>query len=96
VREIGVRLALGARREVVLRQVVGQGMRTVAIGIAFGVFGAAAAGFGLRRMLFGVGVFDPWSFAAVLVVLLCAALLACWLPARRAAAVDPVEALRGA
>jgi putative ABC transport system permease protein len=96
VREIGVRLALGARREVVLRQVVGQGMRVVLIGIAFGSLGAVGAGFALQRLLFGVGAFDPWSFGGVLGVLLAAALLACWLPARRAAAVDPVEALRGA
>lgn len=96
VREIGVRLALGARREVVLRQVVRQGMTVVAIGVGFGALGAVAAGYGLRGLLFGVGAFDPWSFSAVVLALLATAFLACWIPARRAAAVDPVEALRGA
>jgi len=93
-REIGVRMALGARAEGVVRLVVGQGMRLALLGAALGVAGALLLGRVIAGMLFGVGAHDPGTFAAVVAVLLGAALLACWVPAWRAARVDPVIALR--
>ncbi len=95
VREMGIRLALGASRSAVLRQVVGQGMRVVGVGVVVGMLGAVGVGFALRRLLFGVEPFDPWSAVGVPLLLLGVALLACWVPAQRAAAIDPIEALRG-
>ena len=93
-RELGTRMALGARPRDVLWLVVGQGMRLAACGIGVGIVGA----FGLTRvlvsLLFGVTPTDAITFAAVPVLLLVAALLACWLPARSAAKVDPLVALR--
>jgi predicted permease len=92
--EIGVRMALGARTRQVLRLVVGDGMRVACAGVALGLLGA----FGLTRlmagMVEGVSPNDPFTFAAVPVVLGGAVLLASWLPARRAARVDPMVALR--
>lgn len=92
--EIGIRIALGAQSADILRDVVGQGARMTLIGIAIGV----AASFGLTReiatMLFGVSATDPLTFAAVAALLLAVALLACWIPARRAMHVDPMKALR--
>ena len=92
--EIGIRMALGAQRSDVLRLVVGQGVRLAALGVAIGI----AAAFGLTRLmsslLFGVGANDPSTFAAVSVLLLLVALAACYIPARRAIAVDPMDALR--
>jgi putative ABC transport system permease protein len=93
-REIGVRLALGAQRSEVLRLVFLDGMRPVAAGLALGVAGAVLAGRAVRTLLFGVSPLDlPALAGAVALVLACAA-LACALPARRAAALDPVAALR--
>ena len=93
-REIGVRMALGARREDVSRLVLRRGGLVAAVGIAIGL----AAAVGLTRlmsaMLFGVSPLDPVTYAAVSVVLAGIALLATYIPARRAASVDPVEALR--
>jgi predicted permease len=93
-REIGIRMALGAQQNKILRMVVGQGARVALLGIAIGL----VASFGLTRimssMLFGVSATDPLTFAAVLVLLLAAALAACWIPARRASRVDPMVALR--
>ena len=93
-REIGVRMALGARREDVSRLVLRRGGLVAAVGIAIGL----AAAVGLTRlmsaMLFGVSPLDPVTYAAVSVVLAGVALLATYIPARRAASVDPVEALR--
>ena len=92
--EIGVRIALGAGRGEVVRMVIRQGMLVAGVGVAAGV----AAAFGLTRLmaslLFDVKPGDPATFATVTGALACAAVLACWLPARRAARVDPMVALR--
>jgi putative ABC transport system permease protein len=92
-REIGVRMALGARVERVVRLVVGQGMRLAAIGVTIGVAAALLLGRLIASLLYGVGSHDVATFAGVVVVLLGSAALACWVPARRAARVDPVVAL---
>ncbi len=92
--EIGIRMALGAQKGDVLRLVVGDGMRLTALGVLIGV----AAAFGLTRLLgnllYGVGSFDGVTFGAVALLLAVIALLACWLPAQRAAGVNPLTALR--
>ncbi len=93
-RELGVRLALGASRDDVVRLVLSQGARLAAAGIGIGLIGAWLASRALDSMLFGVGRFDPTTLATVSIVLVCAVLLACWVPARRAAAVDPASTLR--
>ncbi len=93
-REIGVRMALGARSGDVLRLVVGQGMATAAVGVAIGLGGALALTRVMRSLLFGVSASDPLTFAGVAALLALVALLACYLPARRAAGADPVTALR--
>jgi predicted permease len=92
--EIGIRMALGAQRSDVLRLVVGQGVKLAALGIAIGI----AAAFGLTRLmaslLFGVGAYDPVAFVTAAIILLLVAIAACYIPARRAIAVDPMVALR--
>jgi putative ABC transport system permease protein len=93
-REIGVRVALGAKNRDVITMVVGQGMRIVAVGLALGLIGAFGLSHLLRGLLFGVNPTDLTTFVAVPLVLLAVTLFACWLPARRAAKVDPMEALR--
>jgi putative ABC transport system permease protein len=93
-REIGIRIALGARTADVLRLIVVQGMRLVLAGALVGLAGALALTRLLRSLLFGVSSADPLTFAIIPVLLAAVALLACWLPARRAAKIDPVEALR--
>jgi putative ABC transport system permease protein len=92
--EIGVRLALGAQRRDILRLVLWQGFKLVAVGVALGWAGATAATRALRSMLFGVSPTDPLTFVATTLLLALVALLACWFPARRSARVDPLEALR--
>jgi putative ABC transport system permease protein len=92
--ELGVRLALGARPGALLRVVVGQGMWLAGLGVALGVVAAFAVARVLRALLFGVGPGDPVSFAIAIAVLGAAALLACYGPARRAARIDPMTALR--
>jgi hypothetical protein len=93
-RELGIRMALGARHADVARLVVGETMRVTAIGAAVGVALAVAAAFALRAALYGVSPVDPLTLGAVVLVLAVVALLASLLPARRAARVDPVVALR--
>jgi putative ABC transport system permease protein len=93
-REIGVRVALGAQRTNVLKLIVGQGAVLVALGVGIGLAGALGVTRFLRSMLFGVSPFDPVSFVAVTVVLSAIAFFASYIPARRAARVDPIEALR--
>ncbi len=92
--EIGIRIALGAQRMDILRLAVGEGMRLVIIGLAFGLVGAALLTRFVRTMLFDVSPADPLTFAAISGVLAGVAFLACYIPARRATRVDPLVALR--
>jgi predicted permease len=92
--EIGVRMALGARPTNIFRLVIGQGMRLVIVGLVIGAAGALASASLLAKLLFGVKGADPVTFVGVSVVLIVAAILACYLPARRAMRVDPMVALR--
>jgi len=93
-REIGVRVALGARPRDVLTMILGQGMRTIAIGLAIGIACSLVLARAIGSMLFGVTASDPLTFAAVIFLLVAAALAACYIPARRASNVDPMVALR--
>jgi putative ABC transport system permease protein len=92
--EIGIRMALGARSGEVLSLVLGQGMRLVAVGLAVGLIGAWALSRVLVSQLYGITARDPVTYVAVAVLLAAVALLATYLPARRAAHVDPLIALR--
>jgi putative ABC transport system permease protein len=92
--EIGIRMALGAQQKDVLRLVLGQGARIAFFGVAIGLAAAAALGRLLSTLLFSVSASDPITFAAVAVLLISVALLACYIPARRAMRVDPLIALR--
>ena len=92
--EVGIRIALGAQRVNILRMALGEGMRTVAIGLALGLIGAATVTRLFRSMLFGIEPADPMTFVSVSAILAGVALLACYLPARRATRVDPLVALR--
>ena len=92
---MGIRLALGARAGQVVRMVVGQGMKTVGAAIVVGLGVSIAASKYIEAQLFGIAATDPVIFAVVPVSLALIALVACWLPARRASAVDPVRSLRG-
>lgn len=92
--EIGVRLALGAQSGALMRLIIGQGLRPVGWGLAAGLVGCFALGRFVQSQLFGVSAFDPATLAATCAGLATVALVACWLPARRALRVDPLVALR--
>ncbi len=93
-REIGVRIALGAATGDVLRMILGQGLRPIFIGVAIGIAGSLALTRTVESLLFGVTATDPLTFGGVTLLLVGAALLACYVPARRVMKVDPLVALR--
>ena len=93
-REIGIRMAMGAQTRSVLKLVVKQGMRLAIVGLVLGLVVAFAAMRVLSSLLFGVSAHDPLIFGGVMLILATAAILACYIPARRAAHVDPLVALR--
>jgi putative ABC transport system permease protein len=93
-REIGIRVALGAQRRNVLGLIIGQGMRLALLGVTLGTIGAFGLTRVLQRLLYEIKPSDPLTFLAVPLTLIAVAAVACWLPARRAARVDPMEALR--
>jgi predicted permease len=92
-REIGIRLALGAPHQQLRRRFVRHGLALTGIGVALGLAAATALTRVLSSQLFGVSLLDPWTYAAVALVLCASAMLASYIPARRAAAVQPIEAL---
>jgi putative ABC transport system permease protein len=92
--EIGVRMALGAQTRDILRLVVGQCARLVSLGVAIGLAAALALGQAMRSMLYGVSPTDPLTFTLIAALLACVAIVACWIPARRATKVDPMIALK--
>jgi ABC-type antimicrobial peptide transport system permease subunit len=93
-REIGLRMALGAARIDVVGLILKQGMSLVLIGVAIGLTASLLTGRWLSKLLFGIKASDPVSIASAVLVLLVVALIACYLPARRASRVDPIVALR--
>jgi putative ABC transport system permease protein len=93
-RDIGLRMALGALRGDVVRWVFAVGFRPVLAGLSAGLFAAILIGRGMRGLLYGIAPTDPVSLGIVAMVLLLTAALACYLPARRAAGLDPTMALR--
>ena len=94
VNEIGVRMALGAQPSAILRMILRQGLTLTVLGIAFGVIGSLAMTGLLKSLLFEVAPSDPATYIVVALVLTASALLASFLPARRAASIDPIVALR--
>ena len=93
-REIGIRIALGARQKDVLRSILGQGAKMALLGVAIGTVAALALARLMSTMLYGVSASDPLTFLGVAALLMLVALTACYIPARRAMHVDPIIALR--
>jgi putative ABC transport system permease protein len=93
-REIGIRMTLGGQRDDILRLILGQGAMLALIGVAIGIAAALGLSRFLSSLLYGVKPTDPLTFLVVTVVLVLIALLACYIPARRAMRVDPMVALK--
>jgi putative ABC transport system permease protein len=93
-REIGVRVALGAQTSDVMKMVMGQGMRLTLFGVGIGLIGGLALARLMKSLLFGVSATDPLTFVVVAALLGLVAMAACYIPARRATKVNPIEALR--
>jgi len=92
--EIGIRMALGAKGTDVLGMVLRMGLRLVGMGLGVGLIASIALGRVIATQLWGVSAYDPWTLGTVLILLLLPGLAACWLPAQRAARVEPLVALR--
>jgi putative ABC transport system permease protein len=92
--EIGIRIALGGQQSDVLRLILGRGAKMAAIGVALGIAGSLALTRLMAKLLFGVSAYDPLTFLTVAALLFMVALVACYIPARRAMRVDPLVALR--
>ena len=94
IREIGIRIALGGQKQDIVRLVLGQGTKVALIGVVLGISMALVLSHFLSSLLYGVKPTDPLTFLAGTIVLVLIALLACYIPARRATRVDPITALR--
>jgi ABC-type antimicrobial peptide transport system permease subunit len=92
--EIGIRMALGAKRVDILQMALGEGIKLIVIGVASGIIGSAILTRYLNSMLFEVKSVDPLTFVGISLLLATVALLACWIPARKASRVEPLTALR--
>jgi ABC-type antimicrobial peptide transport system permease subunit len=93
-REIGIRVALGAQRRTVLNLIIRQGMSLALVGAVIGLIAAFVLTRLMKGLLYGVEATDPLTYASITILLLLVSLAACWIPARRAAKVDPLVALR--
>jgi putative ABC transport system permease protein len=92
--ELGLRIALGAQPGNIMKLVLGQAMKLAALGVFFGLIGAVSVTRWLTSLLYGVSATDPLTFFVIAVLPIAVAMLACWVPARRATKVDPMVALK--